>query len=164
MKRKLVIPMVVLCMGLIALALALLMAEPPPARVAYDGISKSDAGQVWFLIHSAVTNRASFDFHQEQRIEGRWRVVQGPASGYVYTREGETFGILQAVPPGDHVWRAVVEYRMSEERTFQVRAREQLLAIAKQLRWRKLILWLAVRKPTILYGPEMLGNQPVEKI
>lgn len=132
-------------------------------NIAYESVSDRDAGQVWFQIHTTVSNPAISRAYELQWADNRWQVVAGSEMRHVYVREPCTFGLLRTVPKGDHPWRMALEYHPNRDKTMVWRARHRLWIFTLQKRWRKLSNWLNPMKPEILYGPKMRGNKPVEQ-
>jgi hypothetical protein len=163
-KRRLIIgSALAMVVGVVLICALWTEDEPPVISIAYESVSKRDAGQVWFQIHTTVSNPAISRVYELQKTSGGWQSVAGSELRHIYIREPCTFGLLRTVPKGDPHWRMVLEYHPNPGPTAPGRIRHRVYIFALQKRWSNLAGWLDPMKPEILYGPEMLGNKPVEK-
>ncbi len=163
MKRKLLIgiPVALVVAGLALVLLRVAQREPARASVNYVSQTDGDPTHVWFTIQNELTNRMFFHLQEQRQTNGVWSTLPGEIQGPLQGKHAMIHTPI--VTSGTNVWRVAVHYSHPPDPTWSVRLRMRLSDLADQRRWRRLSYWISPTKLKTIYGPEMIGNKPVEQ-
>jgi hypothetical protein len=161
-KRKLLIG------GALALVVILVIMfgsgnEPPPVRVAYAGVSPTQAGMVSFTISNALTNVLHCRIEERRQTNGGWLTVKTPRMAAYGILAHQTTTHSHLASDDTNVWQLAFHYFHFRHETWAMRTRFKLTNFADQQRWPRLAEWLSPVKLQTIYGPRMIGNKPVEE-
>jgi hypothetical protein len=165
-KRKFIIGMTLALVVAVILAFMIWPVEERPGMgIIYERISLDDPGKVWFSVTNMVTNKVSFLILEEQQSNGVWKITDGRQMPLMPLRltGQQSERLPYAVPSTTNVWRLVVHYFPLPDDSFAMRTRRKLMTLGVQHPWTRLDRLMSPVKLRRSYGPEMLGNKPVEK-
>jgi hypothetical protein len=136
---------------------------PPGVGITFESVSEQDTGKVGFRFTNTVTNTMFFHIQDIQQTNGVWWAVPGSRPVALLASEEGSFILSYKVPNTTNVWRLAVAYGLQPVDTFTTRSRYKLTALAAERRWHRLADQVSPARGWTIYGPEMLGNKPVEK-
>jgi hypothetical protein len=162
--RKSIIGIVLALLVVAGFALILWPSKlPPGVGITFESVSEQDTGKVEFRFTNTVTNTMFFNTQDIHQTNGVWWAVPGSRPVALLASEERSFILSYKVPNTTNVWRLGVVYGLQPVDTFTTRTRHKLTALAAQRQWYRLADRVSPAKGRTIYGPEMLGNKPVEK-